>query len=178
MWGSAGGKLGGFGRVRWVAVALTVTATGLAACGGDDGDEGGTTAAPGVDATSTQAAEGGKPILIKTRVDIPTGKVLGGSSIGDSPFCPGGTFRDRHGSEDPSVPPFGLVDRTFRCRGGSLRIGFTPGAPHGRTQTGPWKIVSGTGAFEGLRGDGRMKTKYEPGSNTTGRETFTGTVAR
>ena len=94
-------------------------------------------------------------------MDIPTGEVLGGSTIGDSPFCPGGTFRDKHGSEDPSVPPYGLVDRTFRCPDGSLRIGFTPGEPQGRTQAGPWRVASGTGAFKGLRGGGQMKTTYD-----------------
>jgi hypothetical protein len=148
-------------------VLLTVSLLAIAACGDDDGDEGGTT-----------AAESDEPILIKTRVDIPTGEVLGGSTIGDSPFCPGGRFRDKHGSEDPSVPPYGLVDRTFRCPDGSLRIGFTPGEPQGRTQAGPWRVASGTGAFKGLRGAGQMKVKYEPGSDTKGRETFTGTVTR
>ena len=94
-------------------------------------------------------------------MDIPTGEVLGGSTIGDSPFCPGGTFRDKHGSEDPSVPPYGLVDRTFRCPDGSLRIGFTPGEPQGQTQAGPWRVASGTGAFKGLRGGGQMKMTYD-----------------
>ena len=70
------------------------------------------------------------------------------------------------------------MDRTFRCPEGRLRIGFTPGVPQGRTQAGPWKIVSGTGAFEGLLGDGEMETKYERGSFDEGRETFTGTVTR
>ena len=148
-------------------VLLTVSLLGIAACGDDDGNEGGTT-----------AAESDEPILIKTRVAIPTGEVLGGSTIGGSPFCRGGTFRDKHGSEDPSVPPYGLVDRTFRCPDGSLRIGFTPGEPQGRTQAGPWRVASGTGAFKGLRGDGQMKAKFEPGSDTKGRETFTGTVTR
>jgi hypothetical protein len=156
------------------AVLLMVSLLGIAACG----DEGGTTAAPDVESTSTTAAESDKPILIKTRVDIPTGEVLGGSTIGDSPFCPGGMFRDEHGSEDPSVPPYGLVDRTFRCPDGSLRIGFTPGEPQGRTQAGPWRVASGTGAFKGLRGAGQMKVRYEPGSDAKGRETFTGTVTR
>jgi hypothetical protein len=148
-------------------VLLMVSLLGIAACGDDDGDEGGTT-----------AAESDETILIKTRVDIPTGEVLGGSTIGDSPFCPGGTFRDKHGSEDPSVPPYGLVDRTFRCPDGSVRIGFTPGEPQGRTQAGRWRVASGTGAFKGLRGAGQMNVKYEPGSDTKGRETFTGTVTR
>ena len=146
---------------------LMVCAFGVAACGDDDGDEGG-----------TSAAESNEPILIKTRLDIPTGKALAGSTIGKSPFCQGGTFRDKHGSEDPSVPPYGLVDRTFRCPDGTLRIGFTPGEPRGRTQTGPWSIAGGTGAFKGLRGAGEMKVTFEPGSDTKGRETFTGTITR
>lgn len=147
---------------------LTVSLLGIAACGDDDdGDKG-----------RTAAEESDEPILIKTRVDIPTGVVLGGSTVGDSPFCRGGTFRDKHGSEDPSVPPYGLVDRTFRCPDGSLRIGFTPGEPEGRTQAGPWRVASGTGAFKGLQGSGQMKVKYEPRSDRKGRETFIGTVTR
>jgi len=68
------------------------------------------------------------------------------------------------------------VDRTFVCPDGSLRIGFTPGFPQGRTQSGPWKVLSGTGALETLQGNGEMEVKYERGSHTKGRETFTGTV--
>jgi len=161
-----------------ITVLLMVSLLGIAACGEDDGHEGGTTAAKGVETTSTTASDGNEPIVINTRVDIPTGEVLGGSTTGGSPFCPGGTFRDEHGSEDPSVPPYGLVDRTFRCPDGNLRIGFTPGQPQGRTQAGPWRVASGTGAFKGLRGGGQMEVKYAPGSNTKGRETFTGTVTR
>ncbi len=104
-------------------------------------------------------------------LNIPRGEVLRGSSIGDSPFCPHGTFRDKHGNDE-----IGLVDRTLRCPDGSLRIGFTPGVPQGRTQAGPWKVLSGTGGFEGLRGHGQMEVKYERGSSSVGRETFTGTV--
>jgi hypothetical protein len=173
MWASSGGRHGRFRQVRWVALALTVTAIGLAACGDDDGDAGGTTAAADVDATSPQTTERGEAILIKTRVNIPTGEVLRGSMIGGSAFCHGGAFRDRHGND-----AIGLVDRTFPCPGGSLRIGFTPGVPQGRTQSGPWKILSGTGAFKGLRGEGQMETKYEGASSSKGRETFTGTVSR
>jgi hypothetical protein len=36
----------------------------------------------------------------------------------------------------------------------------------------------GCGAYEGLEGDGQMEITYEPGSDTKGRETFTGTVVR
>jgi hypothetical protein len=150
------------------SVVLMVPFLGIAACGDDgDGDKGQTT-----------AAKSAEPTLIKTLVDIPTGKVLGGSTIGGSPFCPGGTFRDKNGSQNPSVPPYGSVDRTFRCPDGSVRIGFTPGEPQSGTQRGPWKVASGTGAFKGLRGGGRMKVTFESGSDTKGRETFTGKVTR
>ena len=159
-------------HLRWLAAALVVTAIGLAACGDDDGDEGGTTAAPDAEATSTQNAEKGEPILIKTRLRIPTGEVLRGSTIGDSPFCRGGTFRDEEGEE-------AAVERTLRCPDGSLRIGFNAtGDPQGQTQRGPWAIRTATDAYEGLRGGGRMKVTFEAGSDTKGRETFTGTVTR
>jgi hypothetical protein len=172
------------------AIALllcSLAAAGVAACGGDgDTSE---TAVTDTDRESTAGGEAGaESVLIRTtvRIDIPEGgpvsgttisegEVLGGSSIADSPFCPGGTFRDQHG-DDPSV---GLVLRKFDCPDGSLRLGITPGPPTTPlTQAGPWRVLSGTGAFEGLQGDGQMKIKYEPGTQATeGRETFTGTVA-
>jgi hypothetical protein len=179
-------KLGQSRRVRRLAMALILATVGLAACGGGDGNETGAGTTPGVDSDLTaDPGEGSEEIVIKTRVVFPkdeppagattaTGEVLDGSTIGDSPFCPGGTFRDQHGNPDPSVPPFGLVDRTFSCSDGTLRIGFTPGEPQGQTQAGPWKVVSGTGAFEGLQGDGEIEIK--PGTGNEGRETFTGTV--
>jgi hypothetical protein len=167
-------------------LALIVATVGLAACGGDDGGENGAPTTTGVVSDPSADAGGGEEIVINTHVviDIPKagpqpgksigqGEVLAGSSLGDSPFCPGGTFSDLH-SDDPDI---GLVDRTFDCPDGSLRVGFTPGVPQGRTQSGQWKVVSGTGAFEGLQGDGQMEVKYQPGTGATeGRETFTGTV--
>jgi hypothetical protein len=100
------------------------------------------------------------------------GQVLAGSSIADAPFCTGGRFTDKHGE-----PETGLVDRTFHCSDGSLRIGFTPGVPQGQTQAGPWKALSGTGAFEGVQGQGQMKVTYIPGTDATkGHERFTGMV--
>jgi hypothetical protein len=35
-------------------------------------------------------------------------------------------------------------------------------------------VLSGTGAFKGAKGSGRMETKFE--TDTRARETFTGTV--
>src|SRR5919198_194780 len=76
-------------RIRWVTVALTA-AVGLAACGDDAGDKGSATASK-----KTREA-----VVIERRVKIlpkkpgspaDTGKVLSGSKIGDSVFCPGGT---------------------------------------------------------------------------------------
>ena len=99
--------------------------------------------------------------------------ILSGSSIGDSPFCPAGTFHDQRGDDG-----VGLMDRTIRCPDGTLRIGITTGTGRNRKQTGKWKIISGTGAFEGLHGSGQMEIEVERGSNRKGHETFTGTRAQ
>ena len=105
-------------------------------------------------------------------MDIPTGEILEGSSIGDTPFWPGGTVEDTHGNSE-----IGLVDRTITCEDGTLRMGFDPQVPMGDTQSGPWRIISGTGTYEEWQGSGEMKITYESGSNA-GLETFTGTVTR
>ena len=180
-------KLGRPSELRWLALLLTLALVGLAACGNDDGDENASATTSGTDSDlSADAGKGDEEIVIKTRVkinaaeqnrgsNVSRGEILGGSSIGDSPFCPGGTFQDAH-SEDPAI---GFVDRRIECPDGTLRIGFSPGPPPTPlTQSGPWHVVSGTGAFQGLEGDGQMEIKYEPHTQATeGRETFTGTVA-
>ena len=101
--------------------------------------------------------------------------IRAGSSIGDSPFCSGGTIGDRHGTNG-----VGLVDRMFTCPDGTLRMGFDPQVPTGDTQRGPWRIVSGTGAYRGWRGNGRMVIRYDASDTSAhpvnGHETFTGTV--
>jgi hypothetical protein len=174
------------GGPRLLALALTIAATALAACGdGDAGDSAAETTSTASEEASAPT-EGGEKVAIKTRVtiDIPEGgpvpgspisegEVIDGSTIGESPFCEGGTFSDLH-SDDPEI---GLVDRTFSCPEGELRIGLTPGVPEGRTQSGPWTAVSGTGSFEGAEGDGQMKVTYEPETQSSeGLETFTGTL--
>jgi hypothetical protein len=160
-------------------LALILATLGLAACGGDGEGGNGTATAPG---SGSDATAGSEEIVIETSVVFPeapedpvTGEVLDGSAIGDSPFCEGGTFEDKHGSEDPSVPPYGLVDRTFECPDGTLRMGFSPRHPQDGIQRGPWTIVSGTGAYEGLQGEGQMEVPFE-GEEVS--ETFTGTVTR
>jgi hypothetical protein len=158
-------------RIRWLALALTLATLELAACGGSDGTESGAATTSGVDSESSGA--GREEIVIKAQANLhgveDVGNVLKGSSLGDSPFCPGGTFTGGHGNV-----PAGSIDRTFKCADGTLRIVFTPGAPHGRTVTGRWRVLSGTDAFEGVTGSGRMKTKFE--TDTQARETFSGTV--
>jgi hypothetical protein len=149
-------------EVRRLALTLMLATLGVAGCGDDDKDGGGP-------ATTPQSKS--EKVLIQTRLSIPTGEVLSGSSIGDSPFCTGGTFRDQDGNEQ-----IGSVDRTFRCPDGSLRIGFSPGEPQGQTQSGPWKVLGGTGSFKGLRGSGTMRVTFVSDSSKNGRETFTGTA--
>ena len=96
-------------RARWLAAFLTVTAITLAGCGADE--EAGVQNTKSNRPSESAAAAERDPILIKTRVDLPTGKVVNGSTIGNSPFCPGGTFMDQHGTTE-----IGFVDRTITCR--------------------------------------------------------------
>jgi len=168
---------------RCVAIALTIAAMGLVACGDDDGDAPTTTEPPAVETDSAVSPEAsGEEILILTQVTFvegepgATAEILDGSTIGGSPFCPGGTAEDRHGTEDPTEEPYGLVDRTITCSDGTLRMGFSPQTPVGNTQSGPWTIVSGTGAYEGWQGSGKMEAKYDRDDDTKARERYTGTV--
>ena len=160
------------------AVLLMVSFLGIAACGDDHGNEGGTTASPDVETTSTIAAESNEPILIKTHLAPPnargktSGQVLSGSTIGDSAFCARGTFID-----GPVVIPSRSVLRSFRCPGGTLTITFTS-TPPGVEQRSDWKVVNALGRFEGLSGGGRMRGVLDESGRGGGRETFTGTVTR
>jgi hypothetical protein len=166
--------------MRRAVVLVLVGVLLLGACGGDEDDVADTRAA------STTAPRG-EPIVIRTRVviaaapgaePIATGEVLDGSTLGDSPFCAGGTILDSHGSPDPTVEPYGLIDRTITCPDGTVRVGFTPEETQGLIQTGSWTIVGGTGEFEGLRGSGEMEVVNDPDPDSPARETLTGTVTR
>jgi hypothetical protein len=157
--------------MRRAAVLGLVGVAFLAACGGD-GDDAGTTTATGgrvVIRTSMAIAAmaGAEPIAI--------GKILDGSTLRGSPFCAGGTIRDTHAGNVPAVKPYGAIARTITCPEGTVTIGFTP-TPE--TGTGTWTIVSGTGAYDALRGSGKMVTAYDPKDPALGRETLTGTVTR
>jgi hypothetical protein len=124
------------------------------------------------------ATEGAEPIA--------TGEVLKGSTLGGSPFCVRGTIRDSHANSDPAVEPYGPIARTITCPNGTVKIGLSPTVngstsgppPEGSTQTGSWTLVSGTGAFEGLRGSGKMEITYDPDDDALAQDTLTGTVTR
>jgi len=166
--------------MRGALVLMSVLAFVVGACGG------GQDVAANTGAVSTAQASG-EAIVIRTPLevaavegaDIPaTGEVLEGSTLGDEPFCVGGTIADRHASEDAAMEPYGLLDRTITCPDGTLRMGFTPGQTQGLTQGGSWTIVSGTGAYQRLRGTGKMETKYDPDDDSLAHESLTGTVTR
>ena len=61
-------------------------------------------------------------------------------------------------------------------------MGVDPYEPVGNTQSGPWRIVSGTGAYAGWTGSGQMKMTYDPSDTsahpTRGSERYTGTAGR
>jgi hypothetical protein len=157
-----------------VVVAVGVL---LGACGrGEDGAQD-----PSAASTTTQ---GGEPIVVRTTIDIASepgaeviasGEVLQGSTLGGSPFCVGGTIADSHASTDPDVM---RIARTITCQEGSVRMDLTPEVPQGLTQTGSWAIVSGTGAFEGLSGNGDLEVAYDPDPEAPAVETYTGTATR
>jgi len=149
----------------------------LGACAGRADDAADTSAA-------SITAPRGEPVVILTKVVIAatsgaeptaTGEVLEGSTLGGSPFCAGGTILDSHGSSDPEVL---LIARTITCPDGRVRMDVTPELSPGLTQKGSWTIVSGTGAFERLRGSGQMEVVYDPDHDAPARETYTGTVTR
>jgi hypothetical protein len=162
----------------------------VGACrGGEDGASQSSASRPSVSQPSVAPTTepSAEQVVILTSVTIAptpgaepvaTGEVLEGSTLGGSPFCVGGTILDSHASTDPAMEPYGLLARTITCSDGTLRVGFTPEEPPGLKQMGSWTIVSGTGAFEGLRGSGEMDVTYNPDDHAMARETYTGTVTR
>lgn len=152
---------------RSLAPVLTAAVFVLVACGGAT-----SSSAPSDANTAADPAAGeGEAILVKTRLTLPDGEVLRESSMGNSPFCPGGTFHDEHGTGEF------LVLKTFKCPGGTLQVGFSP-TQRSFKQSSPWKILGGTGDFEGMSGQGEMSAKFDKANPESGRETFTGTVTR
>jgi hypothetical protein len=154
--------------VRLLTLALFLTSLGLAACGDD----------PAADRDAAAPAKASERIVITTSAElietVDTGKILSGSTLGGSRFCPGGTWSGGHGNLS-----YDWLDKNIECPDGTLRIAFDPRTSRGQTDSGPWKVIGGTGAYKGMRGSGQMKIKFPPGDMpTTGHETFTGTVVR
>ena len=156
---------------RAAIVVLASVGFVVGACGGGGGA-----------ATASASPPGGRPIVIKERTVIAatsgadiiaTGEVLEGSTNGGSPFCVGGTTLDTHGSTDPALR---LIVETITCPNGTVSLAFTPDDAQGATQAGSWFIVGGSGAFEGLRGNGGMEAVYGPNQDSPTTVTFTGTV--
>jgi hypothetical protein len=163
------------------AVVLVLVAVFLVgACGGGEDRAAETSAASTI-------ISAGETIVIRTRLTvaatpesepIATGEVLEDSTLGGSPFCVGGTVLDTHASTDPAEESYGPIDRTVTCPDGTVRVGLTPELSQGLTYAGSWTIVSGTGAFEGLRGSGEMEGTNDPDDDSLAHETLTGTVTR
>jgi hypothetical protein len=162
--------------MRGAVVFVLVGALSVGGCGGDDD-----AAETNVDSAT---APRGESIVIRTRklvalepgtLPIATGEVLEGSTLGDAPFCAGGTVVDSHGSSDPTVI---LIIETITCPDGTVKLRVEPDLSPGLNQTGSWTVVSGTGTFERLRGSGQMKAVYDPDPNLPARGTLTGTVTR
>ncbi len=164
--------------MRRVVVLVLVGVLSLAACGGGDEDY---TADAGAASTT---ARRGEQIVIRTRMiiaakegaePIATGQVLARSTLGDSPFCAGGTVVDSHGSSDPTV---WLIIETITCPDGTVKLRLEPDPSSGLNQTGSWTVASGTGSFERLRGGGEMEAVYDPDPAEPAHVTLTGTVTR
>jgi hypothetical protein len=156
-------------KLRLSLVFVGVLAIGLivGGCGGDGEDE-----------TGVAAGGGSEEIVIKTFADLAsvtdTGRVLDGSSLGGSPFCPKGTFTGGHDNTDN-----GWLDHAFECPDGTLSIAFDPRNEKAQSASGPWEVLSGTGAYEGMEGSGRFEIRFPADPDAMeGRETFTGTVSQ
>ncbi len=81
------------------------------------------------------------------------------------------------------MEPYGLVGPDDRLpgrdrEGGPSRLEVTPDQVQGQPQSGSWTIVSGTEAFEGMRGSGEMETTYDDSDDSLTHETLTGTATR
>jgi hypothetical protein len=162
-------------KVR-LAVVLTITASGLSACGSDSEGEIRTDTVAAAETstqdTSTSPPVNGDAVLIETRITDArrhAGQVLAGSVIGKSAFCRGG--KTSGSSSGPTITT------TFHCRRGTLRVRFAPTEP-GSVQRAEWAVVDGTGDFEGLRGGGSMVARFERDDPDVGGETFTGMLGK
>jgi hypothetical protein len=68
------------------------------------------------------------------------------------------------------------ITTIFTCPDGILTVEYAP-SQHSLVQSSEWKVVSGTGTFEGLSGGGFMVAAFTSDDPDSGREIFTGTVS-
>jgi hypothetical protein len=107
------------------------------------------------------AASAASPVEITLTVDN-----FGGTEtfVATGGFCASGTstssnFRFAGGGRAGTFH----LDKTFICDGGvgSLLIRLNAATANGSTQDqGGWKVISGTGAYEGIRGGGNLVGTY------------------
>ena len=153
-----------------LGVVLAIAAAGLSGCGAQAGPPAETSAPTQAPAASTPAVVNGDAILIETRITdarAHTGEVLDGSVLGEAAFCTGGVSAGS--SQGPTITTI------FTCSGGTLTLEYSP-TQHSLVQSSEWKVVDGTGTFEGLTGGGSMVAAFESDDPDAGREIFTGTV--
>ena len=133
----------------------------LGACGGDEDDAADTSATP-------TTAPRGEPAVIRTRMivaaaeraePIATGEVLEESTLGDSPFCAGGTVLDSHGSTDPSV---WLIVETITCPDGTVKLRVKPNPAQGLNQTGCGRSSAAPAPSSGYAGAVRWRSCTTP----------------
>jgi hypothetical protein len=123
------------------------------------------------DATSSQAGDTRKPVLIETAITFPENAPAKGTIrrlfIGQRSPCTRARFEDEGTSA-------GIIKRIDCGRRGDLTIRFHP-RPNARNQSSSWTLIAATGSFRGLKGGGTMFVRAEQDA-PRGREIFTGTL--
>jgi hypothetical protein len=154
-------------RRGWLAGLVVVALLG-AACGDDDDGD---------------AAPTSGPVTIETQITFSATEAFSGTfevaEGADVLGCSSGSFVDDGRVEVEGGELFEIT-KVLTCESGpkvgTISVLFIPGqdVDDSERETGPWVGTEGTGDFEGLGGGGDFEVVYD--SETTGVETFTGTV--
>lgn len=122
-------------------------------------------------ATSAQAGNTPKPVLIETAITFPEDAPPRGTVqrlfIGQRARCARARFQDEGKAS-------GVIKRIDCGRSGNLTIRFTP-RPAGRNQSSSWTLIGASSSFTGLKGGGTMFVRSEQRAPRA-REIFTGTL--
>lgn len=156
-------------RAAKLAAACLITLA-VAGCGGKDQPSG------SIPAPAPSQSAGAVEINIVTKAHVEHGKLTGvaiqpASSIGGEPFCAEGTAVNR-----PGNPEIGHIARTITCSDGTILMGMELQQPGGKT--GTWRIVSGTGVYQGWTGSGTLQAGILDDAAHVAQEEFDGTVVR